>query len=100
MHRIAKHRMFASPADASAQIHSLSIKLCLAICWGSGTLLTTVSSARSNFRRSSKVWQEKSSKCPAQTGSRTIISLRQVLRGAAVDIEEVAKIPVQIFRNP
>ena len=50
MHRIAQHRMFASPADASAQIHSLSIKLRLAICWGSGTLLTTVSSARSNFR--------------------------------------------------
>ena len=99
MHRIAKDRMFSLPGDASAQIHSLST-LCLEICWGSGTLLTTVSSARSNFRCSSKVWQEKSSKCPAQTGSRTIISLRQVLRGAAVDIEEVAKIPVEIFRNP
>jgi hypothetical protein len=48
MHRIAKDRMFSLPGDASAQIHSLST-LCLEICWGSGTLLTTVSSARSNF---------------------------------------------------
>ena len=37
------------------------------------------------------------SKRPAQAGGGTIIGLGEVLRGAAVDVQIVAKSPVQIF---
>jgi len=39
-------------------------------------------------------------KCPSQAGSGAVVSPGQVLRGAAVEVEKVAKPPVEILSDP